>query len=156
MIMNNEFDNTIRELEQEIIDLRSCPIKTSTQLQTKSVEQSVSFDMVYVAQLLPNFCWGDETIVITMTSTDGTNMLTDCVLKNSDDAAGHNLAARSITIMRTDCGATSQYKIHLVSRNTTDIQKLSQGQQVILNYTLVLTSTSDFTISITTEPYQPF
>ena len=156
MIMNNEFDNTIKRLEQEVIELKSCPIKTSTQLQTKTIEQSISFDLVYVAQILPNFCWGSDSIIITMTSTDGTSMLTDCVLKNSDDAAGYDLAARSVTILRTDCGSTSQYSIHAVSRNANDIYELSQGHDVTINYTVVLTSTSDFTISITTEPYQPF
>lgn len=154
--MNNEFEDTIKRLEQEVIDLKSCPIKTSTQLTTKSVDQSASFNMVYVQQLSPNLCWGNDSIVITMTSTNGTNMLTDCVLKNSDDASGHNMDNRTVTILRTDCGDTSQYKIHLVSRNTNDIYALSQGQQVTINYTLVLTATSDFTISTTTEPYQPF
>ena len=154
--MENKFDDTIKTLEREVLELKSCPIKTSTQLQTKSVDQSISFNMVYVAQLLPNFCWGAETVIITMDSSDGTNMLTDCVLKNSDDAAGHNLASRAVTILRTDCGSTSQYKIHAVSTNPSDISELAQGNEVVLNYTVVLTATSDFTVTITTEPYQPF
>lgn len=154
--MENSFSDEILKLEQEVLALKTCPIKTSTQMATKSVQQAISFDLDYVAQLMPNFAWGADTVVITMASTDGNNMLTSCTLENSDDASGHNLLGRGIQILHTDAGSTSQYKVSAWSRNPNDITTLSGGGSVTLNYTVLLTATSDFTISISTEPYNPF
>ena len=152
----NDFEQEIIRLEQEVLALKTCAIKTSTQMATKSVTQAISYDLDYSAQLMPNFAWGFETVIITMTSTDGTNMLTSCTLENSKDAAGHNLLSRGMQFIPTNCGNVAQYKISVFSRNTTDIQTLAGGGSVILNYNMILTATSDFTVSVSSEPYNPF
>ena len=154
--MENTFSDEILKLEQEVLAIKTCPIKTATQMATKSVQQAVSFDLDYVGQLIQNFAWGEDTVVITMTSTDGNNMLTSCTLESSDDASSHNLLSRGIQILHTDGGSTSQYKVSAWSRNANDIATLSGGGSVTLNYTMLLTATSDFTVSISTEPYNPF
>lgn len=152
----NNFDEEILRLEQEVLALKTCPIKTASQMATKSVRQSISFDLVYVSQLIQNYAWGENTVIITMNSVDGSNMLTSCTLENSQDASGHSLRARGISILQTDCGSSAQYKISAFSRNTSDISTLSGGGSVELNYNMILTATSDFTVTITSEPYNPF
>lgn len=154
--MENSFEEQIIRLEQEVIALKTCPIKTATQMATKAVQQAISFNLSYSAQLSPNFAWGANTVVITITSTDGTNMLTSCTIENSGDASGHNLQGRGFQIIPTDAGSTSAYKVSLFSRNPNDIATLAGGGSVTLNYTMLLTATSDFTISVSTEPYNPF
>lgn len=154
--MENSFEEEIKRLEQQVIELKTCPIKTASQMATKSIDQPVSYNLSYSAQLSPNFAWGENTVVITMTSTNGTNMLTSCYVKNSDDASGHNLQGRGISTIPTQAGSTAQYKVSLFSRNPNDISTLAGGGSVTLNYNFVLTATSDFTVTITTEPYNPF
>ena len=153
--MDNTFEQEIKKLEQEVIDLKTCPIKSSAQIMTKSIDQPVSYDLTYFSQVPLNFVWGINTVIITMTSTDGKAMLTSCYLKNSDDAAGHNLQLRTISILQSSAGTVAQYRASLFSRNQNDISTMYGGGSVTLNYQLVLTATSDFTVSITTEPYNP-
>lgn len=152
----NDFGEEIIRLEQELLALKTCPIKTSTQMATKSVNQPISFDLDYVGQLIQNFAWGENTVIITMESVDGTNMLTSCTLASSADASNHNLLARGIQILQSDCGNVAQYRISATSRNQNDIATLAGGGSVALNYNMILTATSDFTVSITSEPYNPF
>lgn len=154
--MEDKFRNEIIKLEQEVIALKTCGIKTSTQMATKAVQQAVSFDLDYMGQMMPNYAWGAYTTVITIESVDGTNMLTSCTLESSDDASGYDLQGRGIYLLQTEAGATSVYKVSAWSRNPTDISTLSGGGSVTLNYTMLLTATSDFTITITQEPYSPF
>ena len=154
--MDNKFDDEIKKLEKEVIELKTCPIKTASQMATKSIEQPISYNLTYSAQLSPNFAWGVDTVIITMTSTNGTNMLTSCYVKNSDDASGHNLQGRGLSTIPSKSGSIAQYRISLFSRNPNDIATLAGGGSVTLNYNFVLTATSDFTVDITTEPYNPF
>jgi hypothetical protein len=153
--MNNTFDNEILKLEQEIIALKTCPIKTATQMATKAVQQALSFNLE-MTPFIQNYCWGENAIILTLTSTDGNAMLTSCTLENSGDASGHNLSGRSVNIRQKECGVTSVYRIYVTSVNNSDYETLDSGGSVTVNYTVLLTGTSDFTVSVTTEPYSPF
>ena len=126
----NDFEQEILRLEQEVLALKTCPIKTATSMTTKSVQQAVSFNMDYLGQLIQNYSWSARKIIITMTSTDGTNMLTDCTLESSGDAADYNLAGRGVTVVQTDAGSTTQYKVSAWSRNENDISILAGGGSV--------------------------
>ena len=151
----NEFDSEILKLEQEIIALKTCPIKTATQMATKAVQQALSFDLE-MTPFIQNYCWGENAIILTLTSTDGNAMLTSCTLENSGDASGHSLSARSVGIRQDECGVTSKYRIYVTSLNNNDYETLDSGGSVTVNYTVLLTCTSDFTVTVTTEPYSPY
>ena len=154
--MEDKFANDILRLEQEVLALKTCPIKTSTQMMTKSITQDFSVDLDYASYIYQNMAFNKDVTIITITSSNGTNMITDCTLENSGDAENYKLQGRSVSIIPCVGGNICKYRVNVLSSNPTDIDTLKNGGSVVLNYTVALTSTSDFDISVSQEPYSPF
>jgi len=148
------FTARIKKMTEEVRDLKTCPIKTATQLATKKKSINIVMDMTVFPHPPYTYAFSVKKAFITATSNDGSNMITSCTVQdNAGDVSGHNLAGRSISIFSVECGSTATYSAVVFSTNNNDIQTIVGGGTVTLNYTIDFICTSDFTLSIRYEDF---
>lgn len=148
------FTAKVKKIIEEVRDLKTCPIKTATQMATKKSSINISMPMTVHPGVSPAYAYSSKRAFITATSTDGTNMLTSCTVQdNAGDVQSHNLLGRSVTIFPVECGSVGTHSAIVYSRNPNDIQTLVGGGTLTLNYTLDFICTSDFTLSIRYEDF---
>lgn len=148
------FTEKVRKMIQEVRDLKTCPIKTATQLATEKKSIDISMPMTVHPGGSPSYAYSSKRAFITATSSDGSNMITSCTVQNNaGDVQNHNLLLRSISIFPVECGDTATYSAVVYSRNYNDIQTLVGGGSVTLNYTIDFICTSSVTLSVRYEDF---
>lgn len=149
------FDERIKKLEQEIIALKTCPIKTATTLATISKTQAISIPLsipIWHGSPPPPYAYGYKQAIITCTSTSGP-MICSCHLKNNEgDVSNYALSGRSVSVFPRKCGSVWEFSVIVYSKGS-DAQVIWEGGSVTTSYTMEITSTSDFTISLSYEDY---
>ena len=151
--MDEPFVNRITKLKQDVLELKTCPVKTCTQLATMTESINVTFTLVvHPGGGFPSYAYSSKKAYITVTANE--NMITMCTIKNNAGAVtNYNLNGRSITIYPYQCGSTAIYTAVLYSENENDIQDILDGKTVTLNYTLDVTATSNITLTVSYEDY---
>ena len=148
------FTARVKKMTEEVRDLKTCPIKTATQLATKKKSINLVMDMTIFPTPPYNYAYSVKKAFITATSNDGSNMITSCTVNpNAGDVEDHNLGGRSVSIFSVECGSTATYSAVVFSRNNADIQTLVNGGTVTLYYTIDFICTSDFTLSVRYEDF---
>lgn len=152
------FDERIRRMEEEIVALKTCPVKTATQLMTTSKTQALTFNLaipIWHGSTPPPYAYSAKQAIITCTSTTGP-MICSCHLKNNaGDVSNYGLNARSISVWNKKCGNVWQFSVIVYSDGdgNSDSQTIWQGGSVTVNYTMEITASSDFTMSVSYEDY---
>lgn len=139
-----EFDEQIKYLKDEIKQLKTAHIKTATTINTMDLNKNVAFSLTL--DELSGQMFSTQRAIITMTSSNSTNMISACYL---DGATPSNLDSRFIFINRiaSDSGKV-KYEVVVFSENENDYIALSGGGSVNLNYTVKLIGSSKFTANV--------
>lgn len=133
----------IKWLEKEITALKTTHIKTATKISTLEKTTSVNFTLTMPD---PYTMVGSKRAIITMTTTDGTDMISACYL---DGLTPSNLNDRYPFIYRLDSPAgQAKYEVVVLSQNANDYQTLSGGGTVNLSYNLKLVGSSDYNLTV--------
>lgn len=153
------FDERIRRMEEEIVALKTCPVKTATQLATSQKEQDITLNMTipiwHSPTIPPPYAYSAKQAIITCTSTTGP-MICSCHLKNNaGDVSNYALSGRSVSVWNKKCGSVWQFSVIVYSDSDGggDAQIIWQGGSVTVNYTMEITASSNFTMSVSYEDY---
>ena len=150
--MEDPFVQRIAKLQQEVLALKTCPIKTCTQFATITKPVNLTFTLTLPPGGFPTYAYSTKKAIITAVANE--NMVTMCTLKNNaGDVTNYNLSGRTLRISPYQCGSTTIYSVVVYSRSSADIQDVLDGKTVTLNYTVEITASSDMTISTTYEDY---
>ena len=139
-----EFDEQINYLKGEITELKTAHIKTATKISTMELNTNVSFSLTL--DQLSGQMFSTERAIITMTSSNSTNMISACYL---DGATPTNLDSRLVFINRinSDSGK-AKFEVVVFSENENDYNTLIGGGSVNLTYTVKLIGSSKFALSV--------
>jgi len=133
----------IKALEKEVRALKTTHIKTATTISTMEASASITFNLFMPDEYT---IVSDKRAIITLTTADGTDMISACYL---DGVTPANLNSRYPFIYRINSPAgQAKYEVILLSQNANDYQTISGGGSVQLNYNLKLIGSSKFTVSV--------
>lgn len=132
----------INEIQRELRNLKTAHFKTATTIETTTAEQTLNFTLEIAGLDVVS----TKTAVLTMTSLDGSNMLSALYLKG---ATPDNLNDRFVFVNRRASG-TGQAKFDVVvySGNMDDWTTLEGGGTVNLSYTVQMVGSSRFSVSL--------
>jgi len=133
----------LKALEKEVRALKTTHIKTATTISTMESSASITFNLFMPDEYT---IVSDKRAIITLTTADGTDMISACYL---DGVTPANLNSRYPFIYRINSPAgQAKYEVVLLSQNANDYQTISGGGSVQLNYNLKLIGSSKFTVSV--------
>ena len=143
--MRYSFGAKVLELEREVHALKDTYIKTASGLATKTeTMQAKQFPLT----LGYGEAYCNQALKVTITTTDNTNQICMLTLEPKGSAVSYNMANRTVNIWQTtSVGKVTEYIVAVASLNATDIQKLMNGESVVLEYQFTVTGSSDFTIT---------
>lgn len=144
--MNDQtlLDERIKNIERELLNLKTTHFKTATTISTMTQNNTLDFSLMLDS--LSTNVFSSQRAIITMTTVDGTDMLSACYLVGMNPT---NLDSRTIQVQRLQSGAgVVRFGIAVFSQNPNDFNTLSQGGTVQLSYTIQSVGTSQFTTSI--------
>lgn len=145
--MKNEelYDRKILDLEREIRELKTAHYKTATTISTITKTTSVSFTLAFLDMLTMQI-WSTKRAIITVTTTDSSNMISACYLKGVTASNLNNRFAYVKRLASTD--GQVRFEVYVYSVNNDDFNTLYNGGTVNLSYTLEIIGSSDFTTSV--------
>lgn len=133
----------LKWLQNEIRALKTTHIKTASKISTLEKSTSVSFSLTMPD---PYTIVGSKRAIVTLTTTDGTDMISACYLSG---ATPTNLDSRYPFIYRLSSSAgQAKYEVVVVSQNYDDYQTISGGGTVNLTYNLKIVGSSDYSVSV--------
>lgn len=145
----------INYFTREIRNLKTAHVKTATTIATLSKSSSVTLNLQLFGD--PLYYWeiaSNQKAVVTLTSTDGTNMISALHLKGVTPS---NLNQRYIFVRRRGSNTgTAVFEIYIYSQNTDDFNTLSGGGSVSLKYNIEAIGSSDFNITVNYEGFNPW
>jgi len=147
--MNQEqrYAQRIKTLEREIRNLKTSHVKTATTISTMYIDDSVSFSLM-LDPLSGNIV-STQRAILTLSTTDGTNMLSACYINNASPVG---LNDRTVEIIRLQPqNGNIRFGIAVFSQNINDYNTLAGGGSVNLTYNIRSVGTSNF---ITTIDYK--
>lgn len=140
----NLYDKRIKELEKEIRNLKTTYFKTATTINTMTRTQSLSFSLTL--EPLSGNIFSTKRAVITLTTTDNSDMISSCFLSNITPS---NINDRFIQIQRLQSTTGKiRFGVAVFSQNYDDWVTLNGGGSVNLNYTVQLVGSSEFGVSV--------
>lgn len=143
MINGEILTQKIKWLQQEIRELKTAHIKTASTIST--IEKTTSVDFTITSPEETTMI-STKRAIVTLTSTDGSNMISACYLDGMTYAGLNN---RYVFVKRISSGdGVEKFDVLVLSVNYNDYQIISQGGSVNVSYNLKLTASSDFTVSI--------
>lgn len=149
--------NTVDKLSEKIIhigeelkNLKTAHVKTATTLATTAKETRLSFSLVLHSWGgLYSEIFSSKRAHVTLTTTDGTDMMSELYLKGVTPA---NINRRNIFVRRCAGSAhNALYEVWVYSQNPDDYDVLSGGGTINLEYTVQGVGTSNFNISVRYE-----
>lgn len=139
------YDEKIKNLEKEIRSLKTTYFKTATTINTMTKNNTVNFSLTLDS--LSGNIFSTKRAIITLNSSDGSNMISACYLYNMTPSG---LDDRFIQIQRLQANAGSiRFGVAVFSQNYNDWVTLSNGGSVNLSYTIRTVGSSKFTTSVT-------
>lgn len=145
-----DFYDKILYFERELRNLKTSHVKTSTTIAT--LEKSTSIQLSLRLYGSASSYWeinSSKKAVITMTSTDGTDMISALYVNG---ITADNFNDRYIFVRRraTTAGKVA-FEIYVYSYNTNDRDILAGGGSVVLDYNLTAVGSSNYNITVTYE-----
>lgn len=139
------YDEKIKNLEKEIRSLKTTYFKTATTINTMTKNNTVNFSLTLDS--LSGNIFSTKRAIITLTTSDGSNMISACYLYNMTPSG---LDDRFIQIQRLQANAGSvRFGVAVFSQNYSDWVTLNNGGSVNLSYTIRTVGSSKFTTSVT-------
>ena len=138
------YDKRINNLMSEIRNLKTAHFKTATTINTMELNKTVNFSLTLDS--LSGQVFSTQRAIITMTSEDGSNMISACYLNGITPS---NIDDRYVFVKRisSDDGQR-KYEVVVFSQNADDWNTLWGGGSVNLSYSLRLVGSSKFTASV--------
>lgn len=133
-------------LKNELTNLKTATVKTASRIATTSASLSLHFSLAI--EPLSTSMDSTKRAIITMQSTDGTDMLVACYASGITPA---NLDQRFLFIQkaaRSSVDGVATFEVAVNSQNPNDFNTLSQGGSVELDYNIVVVGTSKFNASV--------
>lgn len=132
----------ITDLEREIRELKTAHYKTATTISTMTETMLLSFDL----KLYDYEIWSDKRAIITLTTTDGSNMISACYLNVKVPSS---LNDRFWYINRLSSGdGEAKFEVLVYSQNNDDWTTLFNGGSVTVVSNVQVVGSSEFTYSI--------
>ena len=131
----------ITDLEREIRELKTAHYKTATTISTMTKTQLLSFDL----KLYDYEIWSNKRAIITLTTTDGSNMISACYV----NVKPTSLDDRYYYVNRLSSGdGEAKFEVLVYSVNNTDWTTLFNGGSVDIFVNAQMVGSSDFTYSV--------
>lgn len=150
-----DFTDKINYFQREIRNLKTSHVKTATTIATLEKPTSVTVPLHLFGSA--GQYWeiiSNKKAIVALTSTDGTDMVSALYLKGVTPS---NLNSRYIFIHRRgSVSGKSVFEISVYSQNESDYNILSGGGSVNLNYSLTAVGSSNYTIAVTYEDFNPW
>ncbi len=138
------YDEKIKNLEREIRNLKTTHFKTATTINTMTRTNTLNFSLTLDS--LSGNMFSTKRAVITLTTSDGSNMISSCFLSNITPS---NINDRFIQIQRLQSGTgTTRFGVAVFSQNYNDWVALNGGGSVNLTYVVQTVGSSRFTTSV--------
>jgi hypothetical protein len=136
------FAKRIGDLEREIRELKTAHYKTATTISTMTITQLLSFDLaIYNGWEV----WSNKRAIITLTSTDGSDMVSACYVNIKPST----LDQRYWYVNRLSSEeGEAKFEVLVYSQNATDWTTLNNGGSVSLFSNVQLVGSSKFTVSV--------
>lgn len=142
------YDKKIKDLEREILNLKTGYFKTATTISTTTKNTTLNFSLALDS--LSGTISSSQRAIITLTTNNNTNMINACYLVG---ATPTNLDSRTVQIQRLrPINGTIRFGIAVFSQNQNDFNTLMGGGSVNLSYTIQAVGSSDFSLSISYKP----
>lgn len=138
------YDKRIKELEREIIALKTSYVKTATTIAIATKTTTVSFSLTL--DTLSGNVYGDQRAIVTLTTNNETEMISACYIANMTPDTFDD---RIVDIVRLDSDEnTARFGVAVFSQSYEDWQTLYNGGSVSVSYTLQLVGSSNFSVSV--------
>lgn len=138
------YDKRLKDLEKEIRNLKTTHFKTATTINTMTRTRTLNFSLTL--EPLSGNVYSTERAVITLTTSDNTDMISSCFLSNITPS---NINDRFIQIQRLrPVAGQTRFGVAVFSQNYDDYITLVNGGSVNLSYTVQLVGSSEFTTSV--------
>lgn len=150
-----DFDDKINYFQREIRNLKTAHAKTATTIATLKKTASVTLPL----HLFGNAgqYWeiiSNKKAVFTLTSTDGTDMISALYV---DGLTPQNFNDRYVFVRRRASTSGSViYEMYAYSYNSDDFNTLAGGGSINLNYNITAVGSSDYTLSVAYEDFDPW
>lgn len=145
----------INKIGREIKNLKTARFKTASSFSTMTQNNSVTLPLKIFGN--PSSYYeiiSSKRAIITLVTADNTNMLSALYLSGITPSNTDN---RYIFINRLASSAgQSKFELYVYSQNTNDFNTLSGGGSVNVSYNIQGVGTSQFTMSIEYEDYNPW
>lgn len=148
--MDRSFNNDIIAMEREIAALKQQKEKSANTLQVKEYRVNLSFELeihTYVYSYIRS-----KTLAIITVDTGDINPLMGLEF---DVASLDNRTIENNPMIDEDTGKKG-YLISIYSNNQSDYDTLSGGGTVTLNYTAIIKTTADATVSVEYKNIWPY
>lgn len=145
----------LKYIGQEIKNLKTAHFKTASTISTMTVNNTVSFNLkLYGNPMLYYEIFSAKRAVVTLTTTDSTNMISALYLRNLTPSTTNN---RYIFTHRlASQPGEAKFVIYVYSQNQDDYTTLAGGGSVSVSYDIQGVGSSQFTMSISYEDYNPW
>lgn len=155
MKSSNILWDKLKTIEREIYALKTAHFKTATTITTTDVDSTVTLPLkLFGTPGLYYEVISSKRAIVTLESTDGSNMLSALYLKAVTPS---NVNNRRIFVKREagDVGK-AKFAIYIYSQNSDDYDTLAGGGAVDLTYAIQGVCSSKFTINVTYEDFDPW
>lgn len=145
----------IKNIEKEIKNLKTARFKTAATISTITQNSSITLPLKIFGDPLTYYeVISSKRAIVTFTTTDNTNMIGALYL---DGVTPSNLNKRYIFVHKLNSSAgQSRYAIYIYSQNEGDFNTLSGGGSVNLSYNIQGVGSSQFTMSVSYEDFDPW
>lgn len=155
MNIAQEFIKKVEHYGQEICSLKTAHYKTATTIATTSQNGAISLPLQLFGD--PGVYWlvaSSKKAVVTLTTTDNTNMLSAVYLTGVTPS---NVDNRRIFVYRVASNpGECKFEIAVYSENQTDYNTLAGGGSVTVDYNIEAVGTSNFNMEITYKDFNPW
>lgn len=139
-----QFVDELLKMSQEITDLKTHGLRTSSSLAL--ADETVGVSMQIVGYNGNNSCAGKQTALIKVATTDGHDALTMATIS----AGANQLAGRQVSLQKAMIDGSIGYEFKIESGSASDLATIAGGGTVAtLDFDITIYATSEFTATIT-------
>lgn len=134
----------LKDLQKKVRFLKTTHFKTATTISTITKEINVGFSLQLDS--LSGDVYSTRRAVISATTTDGSDMVSACYLK---DATPTSLDDRQVEVLRLQPqDGVVRFGVAVTAGNASDYNTLAGGGAVNLNYIIQVVGSSNFNIGL--------
>lgn len=150
-----DLEDKINYFQREICNLKTAHVKTATTIATLDKNTSITLPLKLYGSA--GAYWeiiSSKKAVVTLTSMDETDMISALYI---DGITPSNFNNRYVFVRRrgSQSGQVA-YEIYAYSYNTDDLDTLSGGGSINLNYNLTAVGSSNYSLTVSYEDFDPW